>query len=80
MSEKRQVLVIGAGAAGTRVARTAAAAGLSVTVVDRGELGGTCLWRGCVPKKALYTAAQTCREAAEAARMGFAPGPPDIQP
>ena len=76
MGEKRQVLVIGAGAAGTRVARTAAAAGLSVTVVDRGELGGTCLWHGCVPKKALYTAAQTCREAAEAARMGFAPGPP----
>ncbi len=78
MTEKRDVLVIGAGAAGTRVARSAAAAGLTVTVVDRGEFGGTCLWRGCVPKKALYTAAQTRREAAEAARMGFAPGPPAI--
>lgn len=78
VNERQHVLVIGAGTAGTRVARTLAGAGLGVTVVDRGELGGTCLWHGCVPKKALYTAAHHHREAVGAARMGFAPGPPDL--
>lgn len=78
MSDERHVLVIGAGTAGTRVARTLAGAGWRVTVVEHGQFGGNCLWHGCVPKKALYTAAQTRREAGEAARMGFADGPPDL--
>ena len=78
MSDERHVLVIGAGTAGTRVARTLAGAGWRVTVVEHGQFGGNCLWHGCVPKKALYTAAQTRREAGEAARMGFAGGPPDL--
>jgi len=42
------------------------------------SFGGNCLWQDCVPKKALYTAAQTRREAGEAARMGFAGGPPEL--
>ncbi len=71
MSDARHILIIGAGTAGTRVARTVAKAGVRVTVVESGEFGGTCLWHGCVPKKALYTAAQTLREAGEAVRMGF---------
>jgi len=78
MSDERHVLIIGAGTAGTRVARSLAGAGWRVTVVEPGRFGGTCLWHGCVPKKALYTAAQTRREAGEAARMGFAGGPPDL--
>ncbi len=78
MSDERHVLIIGAGTAGTRVARSLAGAGWRVTVVEHGQFGGSCLWHGCVPKKALYTAAQTRREAAEAARMGFASGPPDL--
>lgn len=78
MSDERHVLVIGAGTAGTRVARTLAGAGWRVTVVEHGQFGGNCVWHGCVPKKALYTAAQTRREADEAARMGFAGGPPDL--
>jgi glutathione reductase (NADPH) len=78
MSDERHVLVIGAGTAGTRVARTLAGAGWRVTVAEHGQFGGTCLWHGCVPKKALYTAAQTRLEAGEAARMGFAGGRPDL--
>ena len=78
MSDERHVLIIGAGTAGTRVARTLAGAGWRVTVVEHGQFGGNCLWHGCVPKKALYTAAQTRREAGEAARMGFAGGPPEL--
>ena len=49
-----------------------------MTVIERGALGGNCVWHGCVPKKALYTAAQTRLAATEAARMGFSPGPPDL--
>jgi glutathione reductase (NADPH) len=61
------------------VARAAARAGLRVTVVDHADrLGGTCLWHGCVPKKALYVASQSRLETVKAARMGFAPGPPDL--
>jgi len=78
MSDERHILVIGAGTAGTRVARTLAGAGWRVTVVEQGHFGGNCVWHGCVPKKALYTAAQTRREAGEAARMGFAGGPPEL--
>ncbi len=78
MYDQRHVLVIGAGTAGTRVARSAAGAGTRVTVADHGQFGGTCVWRGCVPKKALYTAAEARREAVEAARMGFRGGPPDL--
>ena len=78
MSDERHVLVIGAGTAGTRVARTLAGAGWRVTVVEHGQFGGNCVWHGCVPKKALYTAAQTRREAGEATRMGFAGGAPDL--
>jgi glutathione reductase (NADPH) len=78
MSDGRHVLVIGAGTAGTRVARTLAGAGWRVTVIEHGQFGGNCLWHGCVPKKALYTAAQARSEAGEAARMGFAGGPPEL--
>jgi glutathione reductase (NADPH) len=78
MNDERHVLVIGAGTAGTRVARTLAGAGWRVTVVEHGQFGGNCLWHGCVPKKALYTAARTRRQAGEAARMGFAGGPPEL--
>ena len=78
MNHGDHVLIIGAGTAGTRVARTLAGAGWRVTVVEHGQFGGNCLWHGCVPKKALYTAAQARREAGEAARMGFAGGPPDL--
>ena len=78
MNRGDHVLIIGAGTAGTRVARTLAGAGWRVTVVEHGQFGGNCLWNGCVPKKALYTAAQTRREAGEAARMGFAGGPAEL--
>jgi glutathione reductase (NADPH) len=79
MPDEADVLVIGAGTTGTYVARTAARAGLAVTVVDHAErIGGNCLWHGCVPKKALYVAAQTRLEARAAARMGFSGGAPDV--
>ncbi|MFI3271218.1 MAG: NAD(P)/FAD-dependent oxidoreductase [Pseudomonadota bacterium] len=50
------VLIIGAGPAGTRAALDTAAAGLSVALVCKGLMGGTCLNVGCIPTKMLLGA------------------------
>ncbi|MBW6467792.1 MAG: dihydrolipoyl dehydrogenase family protein [Anaerosomatales bacterium] len=71
MASDKRVVVIGSGAAGTAAARTLAAAGWSVTVVERDRVGGTCLWTGCMPKKALYTSARARRSAARAEMFGL---------
>ncbi|HRZ36276.1 MAG TPA: NAD(P)/FAD-dependent oxidoreductase [Candidatus Paceibacterota bacterium] len=60
MPSKHQfdAVVLGAGSAGFAAARTAAAAGLNVAVVDGApELGGLCILRGCMPTKTLLEAA-----------------------
>lgn len=51
------VLVIGAGPGGYVAAIRAAQLGKKVTIVDRAEIGGVCLNRGCIPSKALISAA-----------------------
>ncbi len=53
------VLVIGAGPAGTKAALDTAAAGLSVALVCKGLMGGTCLNVGCIPTKMLLGATAT---------------------
>lgn len=65
------VVVIGSGAAGTGAARNLAAGGWSVTVIERDRVGGTCLWRGCMPKKALYNAARARRNAERTEMFGL---------
>jgi pyruvate/2-oxoglutarate dehydrogenase complex dihydrolipoamide dehydrogenase (E3) component len=54
--DEHPIIVIGAGTAGSQAARALGRAGRSVVLAERGIAGGTCLWRGCVPKKALYAA------------------------
>lgn len=46
-------IVIGGGSAGVSAARRAAQNGASVILIERGEIGGTCINRGCIPKKML---------------------------
>ena len=70
MTSKGSVLVIGSGAAGSSAARALADKGWDVTIAEHGKVGGTCLWRGCIPKKALYTAARAVREARRAEQFG----------
>lgn len=66
-----QVAVIGAGPGGYPAAFLAADLGLEVTLIDPEENpGGVCLYRGCIPSKALLHAARVITEAAEAARWG----------
>ncbi len=79
MDRVRSAFVIGAGTAGTKAARELAAAGVEVTVADPLEPGGTCIWRGCIPKKALYEAARSLRDLAASARFGLSfPRPPQL--
>ena len=60
MSSKNDfdLLVIGAGSGGVRAARIAASYGAKVAVVEENRPGGTCVLRGCVPKKLLFYASQ----------------------
>ena len=60
------VLVLGAGSGGYACALRAAQLGLKVGLVEKGNLGGTCLHVGCIPTKALLHAAEVADSAREA--------------
>ena len=64
------VVILGGGSGGYAAALRAAQLGLSVALVEKGELGGTCLHRGCIPTKALLHAAEIADETKEAAEFG----------
>lgn len=69
-STETQVLVIGAGPAGYVAAIRAAQLGVDVTLVEKDALGGSCLNRGCIPSKALISAADVAHSAANGSRFG----------
>ena len=73
------LLVIGGGSAGLALAIRAARHGAKVTLFEPHELGGTCVNRGCVPKKAMWLAAELARMQRLAVEVGFEsrPGPLD---
>jgi glutathione reductase (NADPH) len=56
------LFVIGAGSGGVRAARLAAMTGAKVAVAEEYRVGGTCVIRGCVPKKFMVYASQFARE------------------
>src|SRR3954471_2336908 len=66
------VAVVGGGSAGYAAARTAAAAGLRIVVLEGGEeVGGLCILRGCMPSKALLYAAEVMHLAEHAGVWGI---------
>jgi len=70
--ETHQVVVIGAGPGGYRAAFMAADLGLQVTLVDpQPNPGGVCLYRGCIPTKALLHLAKVKEEALKASAWGL---------
>jgi pyruvate/2-oxoglutarate dehydrogenase complex dihydrolipoamide dehydrogenase (E3) component/uncharacterized membrane protein YdjX (TVP38/TMEM64 family) len=66
----RNLVVIGAGAAGLVSAYIAATVKSKVTLVEKGAMGGDCLNEGCVPSKALIHSARLAARAREAAAAG----------
>src|SRR5215510_7501152 len=65
------LFVIGAGSGGVRAARIAAGYGARVMVAEEFRVGGTCVIRGCVPKKLLVYASRYGHEFEEAAGYGW---------
>lgn len=57
MSYNYELLIIGAGSGGLAAAKRAAAYDINVAVVEKESLGGTCVNRGCIPKKLMVYAA-----------------------
>jgi glutathione reductase (NADPH) len=65
------LFVIGAGSGGVRAARVSAAHGARVAVAEEHRVGGTCVIRGCVPKKLLVYGAHFAEDLADARRFGW---------
>lgn len=79
MADTFDLIVLGGGSGGLAAAVRAARHGARVALLEPGVLGGTCVNVGCVPKKALWYAAQLAQEQQLALDYGFAstPGPLD---
>lgn len=76
---KTEVVVIGAGPGGYTAAFYAADLGMDVTLIDLDKNpGGVCLYRGCIPSKALLHAAKLIEESQEAKEWGLDFAKPDI--
>ena len=75
MSERFDLVVLGAGSAGIAMAIRAARHGAKAAIVEAGALGGTCVNVGCVPKKAMWLAAELAEAQHVAREVGF-----DVRP
>jgi glutathione reductase (NADPH) len=65
------LFVIGAGSGGVRAARVSAAYGARVAIAEEHKVGGTCVIRGCVPKKLLVYGAHFAEDLEDAAMFGW---------
>jgi pyruvate/2-oxoglutarate dehydrogenase complex dihydrolipoamide dehydrogenase (E3) component len=76
MASRYDLVIVGMGSGGMVGAEFAATIGLRVAVVERGRVGGDCLWTGCVPSKALLASAKAAHTMKVADRYGL----PSIDP
>lgn len=65
------LITLGAGSGGVRASRLAAQAGRKVAVVEERRVGGTCVMRGCVPKKLLVMGAHFAEDLADSLGFGW---------
>ena len=72
------LFVIGAGSGGVRASRIAAGHGARVAICEESRVGGTCVIRGCVPKKLLVYASQFSEAFADARGFGWSVGEPSF--
>lgn len=77
--ENRKIVVIGGGPGGYAAAFRAADFGMQVTLIDQNpNPGGVCLYRGCIPSKALLHAAKLIEDAEDAKTIGLEFGKPKL--
>jgi glutathione reductase (NADPH) len=74
MTYEYDLFVIGAGSGGVRAARIAATAGARVAIAEDDRFGGTCVIRGCVPKKFMVYASHFSEVFEDAAGYGWTLG------
>lgn len=72
------VAILGGGNGGYAAALRAAQLGLSVALVEKDKVGGTCLHRGCIPTKALLHSAEVLEQIREAGSFGILVGEPQV--
>ena len=65
------LIVIGAGSGGVRAARVAAGHGAKVAIIEKERPGGTCVLRGCVPKKLLVYASEFKKQISDSRGFGW---------
>ncbi len=78
MAEEYDLVVLGGGTGGYVAAIRASKLGLKVAIVEKRELGGTCLHRGCIPSKALLRSAEVFRQTKEAEDFGVTTSEPTL--
>ncbi len=71
LTREYDLVAVGGGVGGLVSAAGAAYLGLRAAVVEKAELGGDCLWTGCVPSKALIASARLARRMEEAGELGL---------
>ncbi len=71
MPEHYDLIAVGGGSGGIATAKQAARYGARCAVIEADRLGGTCVNRGCVPKKVMWFAAETAQAMARAPDYGF---------
>lgn len=76
MSNRFDIAIVGAGAAGLIGAGFAARIGARVALLENDRIGGDCTWTGCVPSKALLRAGHIAHDARRAAAFGINVGEP----
>ncbi|MDP1804062.1 MAG: FAD-dependent oxidoreductase, partial [Acidimicrobiales bacterium] len=76
MASRYDLVIIGMGSGGMVGAEFAATIGLRVAVIERGRVGGDCLWTGCVPSKALLASAKAAHTMRVAGKYGL----PSVDP
>ena len=75
MTKEYDLFVIGAGSGGVRAARVASMAGASVAIAENYRFGGTCVIRGCIPKKLMYYASEYSHHLKHAVDYGWSIAP-----
>lgn len=71
MTSRLDLIVIGGGSGGVAAARRAASHGANVLLIERDRLGGTCVIRGCIPKKLMMYASRMGAELQQAQAYGW---------
>ena len=67
---RTDIIIVGAGPGGYETALLAAGRGKTVTIIESGHVGGTCLNEGCIPTKSLCRSAEIIREIGESGTFG----------